>query len=158
MTSVQPEDLSNSDVLAIKAAYFYSVFETLESLHSLQVTDTRKDNLAAKRQEKHTQGSVVMPPLTSQTAPVWVGPPAPPQSDDEKRRVVSISDPAQSSAGSTLFQACQEIESQMLGNLFCQVIISVLFGKEAAVSWVNGRTRPPVLKWRARYLSHGYLP
>jgi len=153
LTSIQPEDIANRHVLLAKAAYFYSTFSTLKSLISLQVTETRKDNLAAKRQEKRVQDPVVMPPLTSQFPHVWVGPPVPPQTEQEVRRIVSISDPSQSSAGSKLYHACQEVESQMLGNLFCEVTLSALYGDEAAVSWVHGRPQPPVLQWRSRYLS-----
>ena len=152
MTSIQPEDLANTNVLLTKASYFFTLFSTLQGLESLQMTETRKDNLAAKRQEKRTQDPVIMPPLTSQVAPIWVGPPAPPQSEQEIRRVVSISDPSQSSAGSKLYYACQEVESQMLGNVFCAVSISALYGDQAALSWVNGRPKPPILRWRSRYV------
>ena len=153
LTSIQPEDVSNRSVLPTKAAYFYSTFLALRNLDSIQMTDTRRDNLAAKRQEKRSQDSITMPPLTSQIQPVWVGPPAPPQTEQEARRVMSISDPSQSKAGSKVYYACQEVESQMLGNLFCAATITVLFGDEAALSWVKGRSEPHVLEWRSRYLS-----
>lgn len=153
LVSIQPEDLSNRNVLPTKAIYFYAVFSTIKTLESLQVTNNRKENLASKRHEKYSQGPVTMPPLTSQVPLVWVGPPAPPQSEEETRRAMSISDLSKSSAGSKLFHACQEIESQMLGNLFCEVTITALFGEEAALSWVGGRPEPPVIQWRARYFS-----
>jgi hypothetical protein len=130
---------------------------TLESLKTIQLTDTRKENLASKRHEKASQAPLIIPPLTSQFPPTWVGPPAPPQSEQEIRRVVSISDPSQSSAGSKLFYACQEVESQILGNLFCEVTLSALFGGKAALSWVNGRPKPPILRWRSRSLFHHHL-
>ena len=64
--------------------YFYTLFQTLQSLINLQFTDNRKESLAGKRQEKRDQSSItIMPALTSQIAPVWVGPPAPAQSEEE---------------------------------------------------------------------------
>src|SRR5208282_2683491 len=58
-----------------KAGRFYSVFETLESLQNLKIADTRRDNLARKRQGKWIQSFVGLPPLTSSVTPVRTGPP-----------------------------------------------------------------------------------
>ena len=130
--------------------YFYTLFQTLQSLIKLQFTDNRKESLAGKRQEKRDQSSITMPALTSQIAPIWVGPPAPAQSEEEVRRIISISDPSKSSAGSKFLQACQEMETQMLGNVFCTVAINALFEKDATIDWVIGRDQSPVVQWRSR--------
>jgi hypothetical protein len=91
-----------------------------------------------------------MPPPTSQFPPTWVGPPAPGMSTEEVMRVVSISDPSKSSAGSKLYHACQEQETQLLGNVFCAVALDALFRKNPSVNWVTGRTDRPVIQWRSR--------
>jgi hypothetical protein len=152
LVSVQSEDFldDDDDVLSDKAGRFYSVFETLESLQNLKITDTRKDNLAIKRQGKRTQSFVDLPPLTSSVTPVRTGPPAPPQTDEEAQRVTSISDLSESSAGYRLFHACQEIESQNLANLFCTATLRALFGKRPQLGWATGRDRNPVVQWRSR--------
>lgn len=116
----------------------------------LQFTDNRKESLAGKRHEKRDQSSLKMPVLTSQIAPVWVGPPAPAQSEEEVRRITSISDPSKSSAGSKLLHACQEIETQMLGNIFCTVAINALFEKDPTIDWAIGRNLSPLVQWRNR--------
>ena len=146
---VQPEDLSNDDVLLQKATHFYLVFSTLQSLQELKVTDSRKENLAGKRQEKRSQSVIPMPPLTASVPPIWTGPSAPPQTDEETRRVASISNPSTSSAGWQLFHACQETETQSLGNLFCTLVIRLLFRGDPSIGWSN-RSEEPVLKWRSR--------
>jgi hypothetical protein len=76
--SVQPEDLCNDDILFDKAAQFYTVFSTLATLQNTKVTDTRKQNLAEKREKKRNPTTIA--PLSSLT---WVGPPAPPLSAKE---------------------------------------------------------------------------
>jgi hypothetical protein len=92
-----------------------------------------------------------MPPLSSQVAPVWVGPPAPPQSAEETQRVASISDPAKSSSGGILFHATQERESEVLGNLFCITTLKVLFLDKPTLDWVAGRPEIPILEWSHKY-------
>jgi hypothetical protein len=71
-------------------------------------------------------------------------------STEEVMRVVSISDPSKSSAGSKLYHACQEQETQLLGNVFCAVALDALFRKNPSVNWVTGRTDRPVIQWRSR--------
>lgn len=129
------------------------MFTTLQNLVNLKVTNTRKANLAEKRQDKHIQSSIAMPPLTSHLAPIWVGPKAPPETADETRRIISISDPSKSSSGSNLFHACQERESETLGNMFSTVVLFALFRQNPTLNWVTGRSEFPVLQWRNRYVS-----
>jgi len=109
-----------------------------------------------KRQEKRNQQTLIMPPLTSQVNPIWVGQPAPTQTDEETRRITSISDPSKSSAGSQLFYACQERESEALGNLFCTVAIDALFEENPPLIWVKGRPKFPVVQWRSRYILRSF--
>ena len=81
---------------------------------------------------------------------MWVGPPAPPLTAEETRRVISISDPSKSSRGSQLFHATQEQESELLGNLFCQSTLKLLF-LDPPLDWATGRVDAiPVLRWRHR--------
>lgn len=143
-------------MLLDKATHFYTVFSSLESLVNLKITESRKGNLAGKRREKRNQ-SLPMPPLTSQVVPVWVGPPAPPQSVEETLRITSISDPSKSSTGTQLFHATQEQESEYLANLFCKVALSALFRRNPTLDWVTGRPEIPVLQWRNRYLAIYYI-
>jgi hypothetical protein len=147
---VQPEDISDDNALLAKSSYFYSLFTNLQAIQNVKITDTRKKKLAEKRHEKRKRPQPKMLPLTSGVAAVWVGPPAPPQTDEEVRRVASISDPSQSSAGSQLFQACQEPESEAVANLFCTIVLKRLFRKDPPVDWVTGRPELPVLQWRSR--------
>jgi hypothetical protein len=147
---VQPEDLSDDNALLEKSSHFYSMFTNLQTLQNSKITDTRKKRLAGKSPGIRKHSHPPMPPLTSEVSAVWVGPPAPPQTDEESRRVASISDPSQSSAGPQLFHACQERESVALANSFCIVVLKRLFRKDPSVNWVTGRPRPPVLQWRSR--------
>ena len=150
LDSIQPEDLFDDNILLLKATHFWTVFSTLQNLENLKITDTRKDNLAGKRHEKRIQSFQDLPPLTSSVAPIWTGPPPPPQTDEEARRVTSISDPFKSSAGSQMFHACQEIESQNLGSFFCTVSLRALFRKHPSLHWPIGRDPSPVVQWRSR--------
>jgi hypothetical protein len=87
LVSVQPEDLNNDDILLDKATYFYTVFSTLATLQNSKITDTRKRNLAEKRQEKRINPTFITP-VSSHT---WVGPPAPPLTAAETaQRIASI--------------------------------------------------------------------
>jgi hypothetical protein len=121
----------------------------------LKITETRMDNLAEKRSDKRSQ-IVVMPPPTTQFPPSWVGPAAPAQSAEEKQRVISISDPPKSSTGSKLYHACQEQETQSLGNVFCTVTLMMLFREDPPLSWVTGRSHLPVIQWRSGYNFHSW--
>lgn len=148
LTTIEPADISNDEALFEKAPHVSNLFYILQDLENLKVTDTRKDNLAGKRREKRS--SRPMGPPTSQVAPVWVGPPAPPLTAEETRRVISISDASKSSAGSQLFHATQEQESELLGNLFCQSTLKLLF-LDPPLDWATGRVDAiPVLRWRHR--------
>jgi hypothetical protein len=149
LISILPSDLSDKRILPRKASYYHAVFAALRDLENVKITETRKDNLAEKRHEKRNN-SRRMGPLSTEVSPVWVGPPAPPLSEDDVRRIASISDPLQSSAGSQLFHATQEKESELLGNLFCQTTLDVLF-VDPSLDWVTGRTEIPILQWQ-----HGY--
>ena len=150
LDSIQPEDLLDDNILLTKATHFWTVFSTLQNLENLKITDTRKDNLADKRHKKRIQSFRDLPPLTSSVPPVWTGPPPPPQTDQEARRVTSISDPSKSSAGSQMFHGCQEIESQNLGNFFCTVSLRALFRTHPQLVWATGRDPIPVVQWRSR--------
>jgi len=87
--------------------------------------------------------------MSSQVAPIWVGQPVPPPSASESRRIVSISDPWKSSAGSRLFFAYREQESEALASLFCALAVSALFRKNPPLTWVTSRS---VTQWRSRYV------
>jgi hypothetical protein len=111
------------------------------------MTENRQDALAEKRREKHAYGRPV-----SATRPVWVGPPLPPPTPEEKQRIASISDPSKSSAGSKLFTATQEQESESLATLFFQNVLMMLFVNDPPVAWATGRDNAkPVVRWRSRY-------
>jgi hypothetical protein len=153
---VQRDDLADDDLLVEKSRRFYSSFTTLHKIQRLKITNTRKDNLAAKRHEKHSQleehSTPVenMPPPTSQVLSHHVGPKIlPSQEDEETQRVASISDLEKSSAGSKLFHACQEQITQNLGNLFCEQAIKALFHKNPPLDWVSGHPETPLLEWRS---------
>jgi hypothetical protein len=70
---------------------------------------------------------------------------------DEIRRIASISDPAKSSAGSKLFYATQEKDSEMLAALFSQTVITFSFLQDPSLKWVTGRDKGKlVLRWPHR--------
>jgi len=147
LESVQPEDLCNDDVLFDKATQFYTVFSTLATLQNTKITETRKRNLAEKRQEKRNPTFIT--PLSSHT---WVGPPAPPLSAAETaQRIASISDPSKSSVGTELFQASEEKQSDTLANVFAKVAMTALFRRSPPLTWVTGRDQSPVLSWGSKY-------
>jgi hypothetical protein len=149
ITSVQPDELSNTRILHQKAPDFVSAFRAAHELRDLTVTEVRLDNFVEKRQEKRS--SRPSGPPTSAVIPEWVGPPLPPLTTDEIRRIASISDPAKSSAGSKLFYATQEKDSEMLATLFCKTVISFLFWEDLSLKWSIGRDEgKPVLRWRHR--------
>src|SRR5579859_2859860 len=130
-----------------KAPHFTSTFRNLQDLRSLNVTDTRLDTLADKRHGKRQYGRP-----TSAVLPEWVGPPLAPLTADEAHRIVSISDPSKSSAGSRLFTATQEQESESLATSFIQNVLMLLFIDDPSVTWATGRDDgKPVLRWRNRY-------
>jgi hypothetical protein len=147
--SVQRADLSNDDVLFQKSGRFYSPFLAFNQLQRLMVTDTSKENLAGKRQEKHIQLVSKMPPPVSQDPSVVVGPAAPNETEEEteEERKASISAPEKSSAGSKFFHACREFETHQFATLFCKHAITALFRKNPALSWVRGRPEPVELEW-----------
>ena len=147
---MQEDEVGDIDSVFDKTGQYYTVFSNLESLQNLKITKPRKDNLAEKRRGKRNKDSFELPPLTSLVPPIWAPQRPPGQSDDEARRVISISDPSKSSAGSQLFHACQEIESQSLGNLFCRVTIGALFRKTPSLEWAKGRDPPLVVQWHGR--------
>jgi hypothetical protein len=151
LISIQPSDLLNKRVLIEKSTHFYSVYSALRNLENLKVTETRKDNLAEKRQENRSTSIRATSSLSSQVAPIWVGPPAPPQSAEETRRVTSISDPAKSSSGGNLFHATQDRETEILGNQFCLTMLNALFPEDLTINWVQGRPEAPSLEWGQRY-------
>jgi len=88
-----------------------------------------------------------MPPLVSQYPCRRLGP-APPPPEESERRIVSLSNPGQSSEGTKLFHSRREEETQDLGNAFCEGALNALFDEKPAVEWVNGRPKAPVLQWR----------
>ena len=143
-----------------KAGWFSWSFSSLHKLTSFKKTDSRVDNLSSKRSEKraekHSQQEEIdsrqpissMPPLVSQYPHRRLGPPPVPVTEEESRRVASISNPDKSSAGTKLFHACREEETQNLGNFFCEGAINELFYSEPALKWVTGRKKCPVVQWR----------
>jgi hypothetical protein len=137
-----------------KAAHWSGVFATLQSLVDYQATDNSKESLAVKRKEKRIMKNSDMPPSTAQTPPTRVGPSAPQQTEEETRRVTSISDPEKSSAGYKLYHACDERESEALGNQFASMALMALFEEKPHVSWVSGRPKAPIVQWRSRYTLH----
>jgi len=149
LVSVELADLSDDDALFKKSQRLYDIFISLSELRNLKVTDSRKENLSGKRHEKkHIPQVNKMPPRISEFGASQVGPSAPPQSEEETRRVASISDPKKSSTGSKYFHACREQASQDLGNIFCKLVITALFRKNPSLYWVTGRLQFPVLAWR----------
>jgi hypothetical protein len=147
--SVQADELSDNRTIHQKAPDFMSVLRAAHELRDLAVTEVRLDNFAEKRQEKRSSRPIGPP--TSAVIPEWVGPSLPPLTTEEIRRIASISDPSKSSAGSRLFYATQEKDSEMLATLFCTTVISLLFWDDPSLKWVTGRDKgKPVLRWRHR--------
>jgi hypothetical protein len=146
LLSIQPGDLSNDQIIIEKATPFFALFGALQHLEKFKVTQTRKHNLADKRHEKRNP---LM--LTSLSDVVWVGPPAPPLSAEETKRIASISDPKISSGGAKHFHATQEQDTQLFGNLFCITTLRLLFLGGNRLQWIEGRSELPVLEWRHRY-------
>ena len=147
VTSVQTDEIKSDRVVLQKAPNFTSTFWNLQDICGLNITDTRLDNFAEKRHEKRSYGRP-----TSSVLPVWVGPPLPPLTIEEAQRIVSISDPSKSSAGSRLFTATQEQESETLATSFCQSVLKMMFLDNSSVTWANGRDAgKPRLVWRTRY-------
>ena len=147
ITSVQTDEIETNRVILHKAPNFSGTFWTLQDIRGLSVTDTRLDNLAEKRHEKRSYGRP-----TSNILPVWVGPPLAPLTPEEAQRIASISDPSKSSAGSRLFTATQEQESETLAASFCQNVIKTLFPDNLSLEWAMGRdSGKPKLVWRHRY-------
>jgi hypothetical protein len=130
-----------------KAPNFTTTFGNLQDLHGLNVTDTRLGTLAEKRHEKRAYGRP-----TSAVLPEWVGPPMAPLTAEEAHRIASISDPSKSSAGSRLFTATQEHESESFANSFIKSVLMMLFFDDPCLAWATGRDNgKPVLRWRNRY-------
>ena len=76
-----------------------------------------------------------------------------PLTPEEVQRIFSISDPSKSSAGSRLFTATQEHESESLATSFCQTVLNMLFPDNLSVTWaINRDDGNPTLEWRNRYL------
>jgi hypothetical protein len=154
VTSVKSDEISNNRILLQRAPNFLNTFQNLQDLRGLYITDSRRDTLAEKRQQKHAYGRP-----TSSILPEWVGPPLPPLTPEEKHRMVSISDPSKSSAGSKLFTATQEQESESLATSFFRNVLILLFLDDPPVTWAKGREDvKPVLRWRNRYFPTHYLP
>jgi hypothetical protein len=148
VTSVMSDEINNNRVILQRAPNFTSTFRNLQDLRGLNVTDTRLDNLVEKRHEKHSYGRP-----TSVILPEWVGPPLVPLTPEEANRIVSISDPSKSSAGSRLFTATQEQESESLATSFFQNVLMMLFLDDPPIAWAAGRDDvKPVLRWRNRCL------
>jgi len=146
ITSVQTDEIKNNGVVSEKAPHFNYTFQNLRQIRGLNVTHARRENLAAKRHEKRSYGQP-----TSGAFPVWVGPSPAPLSSEETQRIVSISDPAVSSAGSRLFTATQEHESETMAASFCQTALTMLFPNNPSVTWATGRDDgKPILEWRGR--------
>ena len=118
------------------------VFDLLDDIENVKMTQTRADNLSEKRRDK---GLPPRPPSD------FVGPDAPPFTEEE-RRIASISNPEVNSGNKETLYASLEQETQQLGNLFCHQTIRSLFSSEGVeIDWVVGRFKKPVLKWRQRY-------
>lgn len=147
--SITRHDLSTAGLLR-KAPSWWAVFSPLRDLTELGVTENRLDSLAEKRREKRNKVKAELPPLTSQFPTVWKGERSvlPPK---ETARVTSISDPAKGSADSKVYYACQEKDSDRLGNQFCSTAIELLFDQNPPLTWATGRRKPPVLQWVCRY-------
>jgi hypothetical protein len=119
-------------------------------LTELGVTENRLENLAGKRREKRNKAPVELPPLTSQFPTLWKGDRFIPE-PTEGTRIPSISDPCKNSAESKVYYACQEKDSDTLGNQFCATAIEALFDQNPPVIWSTGRPKVPVLQWVRRY-------
>jgi len=147
VTSVKPDEISQNRVLLRKAPNFANTFALVQDLRDLNITDTRLDNFADRRHEKRASGRP-----TSSVLPEWVGPRLPPLTAEEAQRIVSISDPTKSSAGSRLFTATQEQESESLATSFFRTILMMLFVDDPPLNWATGRDDgKPVLRLRHRY-------
>ena len=150
LVSVSREELSDNGLVRAKTGHLFAMFRTLQRLEHLKLTDTRKENLAGKRQEKRNSQSYPLSTQMSLKSAVAVGDPAPliPYEDvEETQRIASISDPTQSSVGKVLFYASQERKTEQLGNDFCDHILGSLFAHDPSLDWVIGRTIPPALQW-----------
>ena len=129
-----------------RAPHFNSTFHKLRHICELNTTETRRNNLAEKRHEKRSHG-----PATSSTEHERVGPDQTSPTPEETKRIASISDPSNSSAGSRLFAATHERESENLPTSFCQTVLDMLFPDTASVIWAIGRNDGmPILEWRDR--------
>ena len=127
--------------MTILDAFFQIVFDLLDDIDNVKMTQTRADNLSEKRRDK---GLPPRPPSD------FVGPDAPPFTEEE-RRIASISNPEVNSGGKETLYASMEQESQQLGNIFCHQTLRWLFSNEGvALDWVTGRSQKPVVKWRQR--------
>jgi hypothetical protein len=148
VTSVLSDELNNNRIILQKAPSFASAFRNLQDIRRLKYNDNRKDALAEKRHEKIAYKLPI-----SATLPVWVGPRLPPPTPQETLRIASISDPSKSSAGSKLFTATQEKESESLATSFFQNVLMTLFFEDPSLTWPMGRDKAkPVVLWRNRYL------
>lgn len=147
---MKSEEISNNLIIVQRAPNFLNTFQNLQDLRGLYITETRRDALAEKRQEKLAYGRP-----TSAVLPEWVGPPLAPLTPEEKHRIVSISDPSKSSAGSKLYTATQEKESETLATSFFRTVLILLFLDNPPVTWPTGRDdAKPVLRCRNRYQSN----
>lgn len=148
VTSVTSDEIYNNRVIVQKAPNFTITFRNLQDLKGLSMTDNRQDALAEKRREKRAYGRP-----TSAILPEWVGPPLPDPTPEEKHRIASISDPSKSSAGSKLFTATQEQESETLATSFFRNVLMMLFWDDPVVAWATGRENAkPVVRWRNWYI------
>jgi hypothetical protein len=143
------DDLSNPG-LRRKAPGWWGVFSPLRDLIELGVTENRLENLAGKRREKRNKAPVDLPPLASQFPTLWKGKRFIPK-PTEGVRIPSISDPSKNSAESKVYYACQEKDSDTLGNQFCGTAIEALFDQNPLLTWSSGRPEVPVLQWVRRY-------
>jgi hypothetical protein len=83
---MEPEELSDNRIVHQKAPDFRSTFRMAHDLRDLNVTDTRVDNFAGKRQEKHTSRPLGL--STSIIIPEWVGQPLAPLTAEDIHRIV----------------------------------------------------------------------
>jgi hypothetical protein len=142
VTSVEPEELSDNRMVHHLISELPSELPTTcETLFN--ITDTRLDNFAGKCQGKHSSRPLGL--STSIVVPEWVSPLLVPLTAEDIHRIVSISDPSKSSAGSRLFHATQEKDSEMLATLPCETVI-LLNWEDPLLRWVMGRNEgKPVL-------------
>jgi hypothetical protein len=141
LCSISREDVLTGNDLDMKAGAFYTVFKTLRSLETRRITDTRRDNLKAKRTEKLEINRQVASSTFRR-----VGRSAPEYTEEEKR-VASISDPSISSAGKELFIASYEANCQSLANDFCGIVLDTVFSQDPPIHWVTGRPELPIIQW-----------